>query len=69
MDPPTNFFTGEVDEIRVWNDDLTAQEVSNAFAGTNFNTGDQVLYLDFTSMSLTGTYNFEPNLSLSGPGP
>jgi len=69
VDPPTNFFTGEVDEIRVWNDDLTAQEVSNAFAGTNFNTGDQVLYLDFTSMSLTGTYNFEPNLSLSGPGP
>ena len=68
VDPPTNFFTGEVDEIRAWNDDLTAQEVSNAFAGTNFNTGEQVLYLDFTSMSLTGTYNFDPSLSLSGPG-
>jgi Concanavalin A-like lectin/glucanases superfamily/F5/8 type C domain len=48
--PPTsNFFTGEVDEVRVWNDDLTATEVSNAYAGTSFNTGEQVLYLSFTS--------------------
>jgi hypothetical protein len=67
VEPPTNFFTGEVDEIRVWNDDLTAQQVSDAFAGTNFNTGEQVLHLDFTSMSLTGTYNYDPSLTLSGP--
>jgi hypothetical protein len=66
--PPTNFFTGEIDEVRVWNDDLTAQEVSSAFAGTNFNPGDQVLHLDFSSASLTGTYNYDPSLSLSGPG-
>ncbi|HEX6378979.1 MAG TPA: hypothetical protein VFZ60_07870, partial [Nitrososphaeraceae archaeon] len=65
--PATNFFTGEVDEVRVWSDDLTAQEVSNAFAGTNFNTGEQVLHMDFTSASLTGTYNYNPSLSLSGP--
>jgi hypothetical protein len=47
--PPTNFFTGEVDEVRIWNDDLTPTEVSNAFAGTSFNPGDQVLYLPFSS--------------------
>ena len=37
--PPGNFFTGEVDEVRVWNDDLTTQQVTDAFAGTSFNTG------------------------------
>ena len=66
--PPGNFFTGEIDEVRVWNDDLTASEVSAAFTGTNFNLGDQVLHMDFSSASLTGTYNYDPSLSLSGPG-
>jgi hypothetical protein len=65
--PTTNFFTGEVDEVRIWNDDLTAQEAFNAFAGTNFNDADQVLHLDFSSASITGTYNYDPSLSLSGP--
>jgi hypothetical protein len=65
--PPGNFFTGEIDEVRVWNDDLTAQEVANAFAGTSFNTADQVLHLDFSSAALSGTYNYDPSLSLSGP--
>jgi len=63
--PPGNFFTGEVDEVRVWNDDLTAQQAADAFAGTSFNEPDQVLYLDFSSVSST-TYNYEPSLSLSG---
>jgi hypothetical protein len=67
VDPPTNFFTGEVDEVRVWNDDLTASEVSAASQGTNFNTGEQVLHLDFSSATLGGRYNYDPSLSLSGP--
>ena len=49
--PPGNFFTGEVDEVRVWNDDLTTQQVADALAGTSFNTGEQVLYLPFGSNS------------------
>jgi hypothetical protein len=61
--PPTNFFTGEVDEVRVWNNGLTAQQAADAFAG-NVNTAGQVLYLPFGSASLTGTYNFDPSLSL-----
>jgi hypothetical protein len=67
--PPTNFFTGEADEVRVWNDDLTTTEVSNAFAGTSFNTGEQVLYLPFTNTpaGLSGGYTYGPSLSLSGP--
>jgi hypothetical protein len=47
--PPGNFFTGQVDEVRVWNDDLTIQQVADAFAGTTFNTAEQVLYLPFGS--------------------
>ncbi|CAN5464785.1 hypothetical protein BH18THE1_BH18THE1_17630 [soil metagenome] len=47
--PPGNFFTGQVDEVRVWNDDLTIQQVADAFAGTSFNTAKQVLYLPFGS--------------------
>ena len=67
--PPTNFFTGEADEVRVWKDDLTPTEVTNAFTGTNFNTADQVLYLDFTNVQsgLTGGYTYGPSLTLSGP--
>ena len=67
--PPSNFFTGEIDEVRVWKDDLTPTEVTNAFTGTNFNTADQVLYLDFTNVQsgLTGGYTYGPSLTLSGP--
>jgi hypothetical protein len=49
--PPGNFFTGEVDEVRVWNDDLTAQQRADALAGTSFNTAEQVLYIPFGSNS------------------
>jgi len=65
--PPGNFFTGEVDEVRVWNDDLTVQQVTSAFAGTSFNTAEQVLYLEFSSTALSGAYTYDPSLSLSGP--
>ena len=47
--PPGNFFTGEVDEVRIWNDDLTSEQVANAFAGTDFSVSKQVLYLSFNS--------------------
>ena len=49
--PTTNFFIGDIDEVRAWNDDLTATEQANAFAGTSFNTGEQVLYLPFGANS------------------
>ncbi len=68
--PPTsNFFTGNMDEVRVWKDDLTATEQSNAFAGTSFNTGEQVRYLDFTNVQsgLSGGYTYGPSLTLAGP--
>ena len=64
--PPTsNFFIGEVDEVRVWKDDLTATEQANAFAGTSFNSGDQVLYLDFSGGD-GGEYNYAPSFTATG---
>src|SRR4030066_837533 len=47
--PPGNFFTGEVDEVRVWNDDLTTQQVADAYLGNSFNTAEQVLHLSFSA--------------------
>lgn len=32
--PPGNLFKGEVDEVRLWNDDLTSQQITDAFGGT-----------------------------------
>jgi len=66
--PTTNFFIGGIDEVRVWNDDLTAAQQASAFAGTSFNTAEQVLYLDFTNVQsgLTGGYTYGPSLTLSG---
>ncbi|HEY7081127.1 MAG TPA: LamG-like jellyroll fold domain-containing protein [Nitrososphaeraceae archaeon] len=42
-----NYFIGEVDEVRVWNGALTAQQVIDAYNG-NFDTKNQILYLDFS---------------------
>jgi concanavalin A-like lectin/glucanase superfamily protein len=63
--PPGNFFIGSIDEVRVWNDDLTPTEVSNAFTGSSFNTAEQVLYLSFTSGG-SGTYHYDPSFTATG---
>ena len=66
--PATNFFTGEVDEVRIWNSALSASQVSAIFGG-NFNgLPSPVLHLPFDGQSLMGTYNYDPSLTLSGPG-
>jgi len=43
----SNFFVGNVDEIRVWNAALTAQQVADAYNG-KFDTKGQIEYLDFS---------------------
>ena len=43
----SNFFVGDVDEIRVWNAALTAQQVADAYNG-KFDTKGQIEYLDFS---------------------
>ena len=66
--PSGNFFSGQVDEVRVWNDDLTSQQVADAFAGNSFTTASQRLYLDFGTSSASSTgYQYGPSLTLTGP--
>ena len=48
-------------------DDLTAQQVTNAFSGTDFTPAKQDLHLDFSSTALAGGYMYDPILSLTGP--
>ena len=43
----TNYFIGNVDEVRIWNNALTPQQVIDAFNG-NFNPNNLVEYLDFS---------------------
>jgi len=45
---PSSYFTGNVDEVRVWNRALSAQEVSDAYGGT-FNTSGQIIYVGSSS--------------------
>jgi hypothetical protein len=75
--PPGNFFKGEVDEVRVWNDDLTAQQRADAFSGSSFNTAEQVLYLAFSSNSppvannqaITLNKNIQQSITLTATDP
>ena len=66
LTPPGNFFTGEIDEVRVWNDDLTAQQMADAFAGSSFNNAEQVLHLAFGGSGGAGGYNYAPSFALTG---
>ena len=43
----TNYFIGNVDEVRIWNNALTPQQVIDAFNG-NFNPNNLIEYLDFS---------------------
>ena len=43
----TNYFIGNVDEVRIWKNALTPQQVIEAYNG-NFNPQDLIEYLDFS---------------------
>jgi hypothetical protein len=64
VSPPTsNFFTGSVDEVRIWNRALSSSEVTGAFGGT-FNTAGQVLHLPFSvDMDIFGIKKLYPSKS------
>src|SRR6476659_6784440 len=50
-DSLNNYFVGDVDEVRVWSSALSAQQVIDAYNG-NFDTKNQILYLDFSNETL-----------------
>jgi Concanavalin A-like lectin/glucanases superfamily len=58
------FFTGNVDEVRVWNRALTSTEVSNAYNSGTFDTSGQVLYLNFGT---SNTATNQPPTANAGP--
>jgi hypothetical protein len=62
--PPGNLFTGELDEIRIWSVGLTAQQIASAFAGTDFTTSKQVLYLDYSSVKVAEKSDYDPSLNI-----
>ena len=41
------YFTGNIDEVRIWNRALSSTEISNAYNNGVFSTGGQALYLPF----------------------
>jgi hypothetical protein len=41
------YFTGYIDEVRVWNRGLTNEETSQIYANHTFNSKGQIVYLDF----------------------
>lgn len=46
---PSNFFKGSLDEIRIWDRPLSAQEIKDAFQKGIFDTDRQIVYLSFSS--------------------
>jgi hypothetical protein len=50
-EPLNGFFIGNVDEIRVWNRPLTADEVFNQYNNSIFDTNGQILYLPLDNSS------------------
>ena len=45
------FFTGDVDEVRLWNRALSMDEVKNTYLENKFNTTGQVLFLNYGEYS------------------
>ena len=43
----SKFFTGNIDEVRVWNRGLTDKEISEIYANNAFDSKGQIIYLDF----------------------
>ncbi|HEX6294026.1 MAG TPA: LamG-like jellyroll fold domain-containing protein, partial [Nitrososphaeraceae archaeon] len=43
----SKFFTGNIDEVRVWNRGLTDEEISEIYTNNIFDSNGQIIYLDF----------------------
>src|SRR6187431_58410 len=63
-DALSNFFVGNVDEIRVWNAALTAQQVADAYNG-KFDTKGQIEYLDFSEPIVSSNNTAQINATIT----
>lgn len=57
----SKFFTGDIDEIRIWNRGLTPAEISQIYSNNTFNSDGLVAYLNFDK---NGLYTRTNNASL-----
>ena len=49
------FFTGYIDEVRVWNRGLTDEEITQIYSNNTFNTIGQIVYQDFKETGISET--------------
>jgi phosphatidylserine/phosphatidylglycerophosphate/cardiolipin synthase-like enzyme len=54
------YFTGQIDEVRLWKRSLTAQEIAAQFSSSTFNTTDQLRHLNMSLLFLiNGDYFYQ----------
>ena len=53
----SKFFTGNIDEVRVWNRGLTDKEIPEIYLNNTFDLNGQVVYLNFGGYSIPTTNN------------
>jgi hypothetical protein len=46
------FFTGYIDDVRIWNRGLTDEEIAQIYTNNTFNTIGQIIYKDFKDISM-----------------
>ena len=63
----SKFFTGNIDEVRVWNRGLTDKEISEIYMNNAFDSNGLVVYLNFGGYSTPTTNNNSPSLLSSSP--
>jgi hypothetical protein len=49
------FFTGYIDEVRVWNRGLTDEEIAQIYTNDTFNSTGQIVYKDFKETGISET--------------
>jgi hypothetical protein len=63
----SGFFVGVADEVRVWNRQVSSTEVSSQYNMANFDTNGQVVYLPFSSTSVSTNSNNTSMIEVLSP--
>ena len=66
---PDNFFTGFVDEVRVWNKTLGYSEISRGYATNSFDSAGQLVYLPFEEGRIDTKIGNDNKKMSAAPGP
>jgi hypothetical protein len=58
----SGFFVGAADEVRVWNREVSSSEVLSQYNSGTFDTNGQVVYLPFSSTTVSTTSSNNPSM-------